>query len=71
MLVSGVLHNDLIFTYVIKLYHGKSSGDLTPNVITVLLTIFMILYIPSPGHIYYLTGGLYFLITFISFIQPL
>ena len=52
-------------------HHDKSGDHLTPKVITVLLTIFIILYIPSLWLIYYVTGDLYLLITFTFFTQPL
>ena len=49
-------------------HDNKSSNHLVPyKVITVLLTIFLMLYMTSPWLIYYVTGGLYLLIPFIYF----
>ena len=37
----------------------------------VLLTVFTLLYIPSPGLIYFITGSLYFVTTFTHFAHRL
>ena len=55
--------------------HDKSSNHLPSyKIITILLIIYLMLYITSPWFIYYITGGLYLLIPFSNFThwpQPL
>ena len=50
--------------------HESSYHLLSYTVITVLLTIFLMLYIISPWLIYFITGRLYCLIPFIYFAKP-
>ena len=48
MLATGVLHNDLTFAHIMNDHHDKSSNPLLPyKVITILLTIYLKLYIIS------------------------
>lgn len=61
----GVLHNNLMLANI------QNDHQLSPHkVITVLLTLFLMLYIKSPWFPYYKTGGLYVLIPFTYFAQP-
>ena len=49
MLVPGAQPNDLIFLYTTKCHYGKSSYHLLSHkVITVLLTVFPMLYLSFP-----------------------
>ena len=51
--------------------HNKSSNHLSLyKVITILLTVFLMLYITSLWLIYFVTGGLYFFIPFTYFTPP-
>ena len=62
ILVSNVQCSDLTFTYIMKWSPDKSSNHLSPcKVITILLTVFLMLYITSLWLIYFVTGGLYLL----------
>ena len=65
VLVSSVLHSDLTF-HTLQNHCSKSSNHLSPyQVIILLLTIFLILYIISLWLIYFITGGLYLFYLFI------
>ena len=67
LLAPGFHHSDMIFIYITKWSHDKSGYHLAPHeVITVLLTIFSMLYITSPWH-YFITGSFYLLILFTYF----
>ena len=61
MSVSGVLHSDLTFAFVMNDHHDKSSHLSPYKVITISLTLFLMLYVTSPWLIYFITGGLYLL----------
>ena len=48
MLAAGILHNDLTFAHIMNDHHDKSSNLLFPyKVITILLTVYLMLYIMS------------------------
>ena len=52
-------------------HHDKSSNHLFPfKVVTILLTIFLMLYITSWSLIYFIIGGLYLLIPFTYLPNP-
>ena len=71
MLVSGVLHSDSTFHIITKLLNKSSNHLSLHKVTTLLLNIFLFLFIVSLWLIYFVIGGLYLLIFFTYFAPPL
>ena len=59
MLVSGVLHSDSTFHIITKLLNKSSNHLSLHKVTTLLLNIFLFLFIVSLWLIYFVIGGLY------------